>query len=92
MESGIGDALRQVRETVEGATDEEIRDTERRLREMAEEPVSAGAVGAFVQAMAGDEEEPERLSAAERARLRQQRKRERQGRRKGRRFNRKHRR
>lgn len=96
MQAGTDDAARdfseslaQVREVVEGTTEEEIRDTERRLLEMAEEHPSAGAVGQFAQAaMAQDEVAPDRLGAAERARLRKQRKRERQGRRAGRRFRR----
>lgn len=93
MEAGTDDAARdfgrslaQVNEVM-ATPEEEVRETERRLLEMAQpQGGSAGAASLFAQAIAGDAEEvAPRMSAAERARLRKQRKRERQGRRAGRR-------
>lgn len=81
--------MQEIREAMAGAgvPPEMANETERRLLEMAEaQDRSAGAASAFAQALAGDAEEvAPRMSVAERARLRKQRKRERQARRRGRR-------
>lgn len=77
--------IREAMRSVEGITPEQISETERRLLDMAQEQPRIGAADLFSQAMVEDGGPPDRLSAAERARLRKQRKRERQGRRKGRR-------
>lgn len=96
MQAGTDDAVRDFSRTLDqvnevmATPDDEIKETERRLLEVAQaQDGSAGAAAAFAQAVAGDAKEvAPRMSAADRARLRKQRKRERQGRRQGRRFRR----
>lgn len=80
--------MQEIREAMEGAGVPlaQIGETERRLLEMAEEERrSTGAAAAFAEALVETEAPGPRVPAAERARIRKQRKRERQARRAGRR-------
>lgn len=80
--------MQEIRDAMEGAgvSEEQMRETERRLLEMANPaPEVAGAATAFAQVLDGDGDQARRVPAAERARRRKQRKRERQARRRGRR-------